>query len=80
MADAYDRFPDAVENEDFYIVKPGDTLEEIAERFLGKKNLWPVLAQINDLASCHAYPGTMLLLHPEGLEPEFFGKTKKERK
>ncbi|MBO5970710.1 MAG: peptidoglycan-binding protein [Clostridia bacterium] len=64
-------YEDAVENEDYYIVKQWDTLWDIAERFLGDGNLFPLLQQINGMGnSTTIYPGTVILLHPEGLEPE----------
>lgn len=64
-------YEEAKENEDYYIVKQYDTLWGIAERFLGNGSLYPLLQQINGMGnSTTVYPGTMLLLHPEGLEPE----------
>ena len=61
---------DAVENEDYYIVKYGDSLWSIAERFLGNGSLYPLIKQANCMTSDYIYPGMMLILHPEGLEPE----------
>jgi len=63
-------YEDAVEGEDYYIVKQYDTLWGIAERFLGDGSLFPLLQQINGLTGTNILPGMMLLLHPEGLEPE----------
>lgn len=63
-------YEDAKENEDYYIVKRGDTLWGIAERFLGGGYLYPLLQQLNGLTGTTVYPGMMLILHPEGLEPE----------
>ena len=64
-------YEDAVENEDFYIVKQYDTLWGIAERFLGNGGLYPLIQQLNGMGqSTYVYPGMMLLLHPEGQEPE----------
>jgi len=57
-------------DEDVYIVKPGDTMESIAEEFLGNPNLFPLLAQLNGVDNETIRPGMELLLHPEGLEPE----------
>ena len=64
-------YEDAKENEDYYIVKQGDSLWDIAERFLGDGYLYRLLQQINGMGdSTTVYPGMVLLLHPEGLEPE----------
>lgn len=64
-------YPGAVENEDYYIVKPGDTLLGIAERFIGNAWEYPLLTQINDLDKDKPLKvGTVLLLHPAGLEKE----------
>lgn len=63
-------YEDAKENEDYYIVKQGDSLWDIAERFLGSGSLFPLLQQINGLTDTNILPGMVLLLHPEGLEPE----------
>lgn len=68
-------YEDAVENEDYYIVKYGDSLWSIAERFLGNGSLYPLIKQANCMTSDYIYPGMMLLLHPEGLEPETGGDT-----
>ena len=61
---------DAVENEDYYIVKYGDSLWSIAERFLGHGSLYPLIKQANSMTSDYIYPGMMLLLHPATTEPE----------
>lgn len=61
-------YEDAVENEDYYIVKYGDSLSSIAERFLGAWNLYPLIKQANCMTSDDIYPGMMLLLHPEEQE------------
>ena len=63
-------YEDAVENEDYYIVKYGDSLWSIAERFLGAGNLYPLIKQANCMTSDYIYPGMMLLLHPEEQEQE----------
>jgi len=62
-------YPGAVENRDYYVVKDGDTLREIAKRFLGGRDLYPLLKEINLLDGNEIEPGMVLLLHPEGLEP-----------
>lgn len=54
-------------NEDYYVVKEGDTLDAIAERFLGK-GLAPLLTQLNGVNEKNIHPGMVLLLHPEGCE------------
>lgn len=61
---------EAKEGEDYYIVKKGDSLWSIAERFLGSGTLYPLLQQLNGMTGTKVYPGTMILLHPEELEPE----------
>lgn len=66
-------YPGAVVNEDFYVVKDGDTLESIAEEFLGA-GLTPLLTQLNGVNEKNIHPGMVLLLHPEGCE-----KTAKEK-
>ena len=58
-------YPGAVENEDYYIVKDGDTLGSIAEEFLGNSTLFPLLTQINGVTASALTPNTVLLLHPE---------------
>lgn len=63
-------YPGAVEGEDYYIVRPCDTLEGIADMFLGDASLTPLLRQLNGLKDDIVKPGTALLLHPEGLERE----------
>lgn len=63
-------YPGAVEGEDYYIPRPCDTLEGIADMFLGGAELAPLLAQLNGLRDGKAIPGVPILLHPEGLEPE----------
>lgn len=63
-------YEDAKENEDYYIVKYGDSLWSIAERFLGNGSLYPLIKQANCMTSDYIYPGMMLLLHPEGQEKE----------
>lgn len=60
-------YPGAVVNEDFYVVKDGDTLESIAEEFLGA-GLTPLLTQLNGVNEKNIHPGMVLLLHPEGCE------------
>lgn len=67
-------YEDAIENEDFYIVQKGDTLWGIAEQFLGDGTLYKLIQQINGMGnSTMVFPGMMLLLHPEGLDPETGG-------
>lgn len=61
-------YPGAVVNEDFYVVKDGDTLESIAKEFLGKEGLYPLLTQLNGVNEKTLQPGMVLLLHPEGCE------------
>ena len=61
---------EAVENEDYYIVKYGDSLWSIAERFLGNGSLYPLIKQLNSMTSDYIYPGMMLILHPASAEPE----------
>lgn len=58
-------YPGAVENEDYYVSKAGDTLEGIAEEFLGEKYLHPLLTQLNGVTTDSLKPGAVLLLHPE---------------
>lgn len=69
-----DVYPGAVEGEDYYIVRPCDTLEGIADMFLGDPKLTPLLRQINGLKDDRVAPGTPILLHPEGLESESINK------
>lgn len=57
----------AIENEDYYVVKSGDTLASIAEEFLGE-GLAPLLVQLNGVDDTTLQPGMVLLLHPEGCE------------
>ena len=57
----------AIENEDYYVVKEGDTLDAIAERFLGE-GLAPLLTQLNGVNGKNIHPGMVLLLHPDGCE------------
>lgn len=59
-----------MENEDYYVVKKGDTLESIALEFLGDANLSPLLKQINTVPDGELRDGLVLLLHPIGLEQE----------
>lgn len=54
----------ARENEDYYVVKEGDTLESIADRFLGI-GLAPLLTQLNGVDENTIKPGMRLWLHPE---------------
>ena len=69
-------YEDAKAGEDYYIVQKGDTLWGIAERFLGDGTLYKLIQQINSMGnSTMVYPGMMLLLHPEGLEPETGGSS-----
>lgn len=56
--------------EDYCIVQEGDTLETIAERYLGDRMLVPLLLQINDIPDVELPTGMKLLLHPTGLEKE----------
>ena len=63
-----------MENEDYYIVRDGDTLESIAERFLGR-GLAPLLTQINGIDGGDLRPGMTILLHPNGLEQEKINRT-----
>ena len=58
-------YPGAVEDDDFYVVRDGDILGEIAERFLGDSSLTPLLTQLNGVTDADLTPGTVLLLHPE---------------
>lgn len=57
----------AIENEDYYVVEEGDTLDAIAERFLGE-GLAPLLTQLNGVNEKNIHPGMVLLLHPDGCE------------
>lgn len=54
----------ARKNEDYYVVKEGDTLESIADRFLGI-GLAPLLTQLNGVDENTIKPGMRLWLHPE---------------
>jgi FOG: LysM repeat len=54
----------ARENQDYYVVKEGDTLESIADRFLGV-GLAPLLTQLNGVDENTIKPGMRLWLHPE---------------
>ena len=54
----------ARENQDYYVVKEGDTLESIADRFLGV-GLAPLLTQLNGVNENTIKPGMRLWLHPE---------------
>ena len=54
----------ARENEDYYVVKEGDTLESIADRFLGV-GLAPLLTQLNGVDENTIKLGMRLWLHPE---------------
>lgn len=54
-------------NEDYYVVEKGDTIESIADRFLGD-GLAPLLVQLNGVDNDSLMPGMTLLLHPEGCE------------
>ena len=56
--------------EDYCIVQQGETLESIAERYLGSKSLTPLLRQINEIPGGVLTTGMRLLLHPTGLEKE----------
>lgn len=58
----------AIESEDYYVVKEGDTLASIAEEFLGEAYLSPLLTQLNGVNEKNIHPGMVLLLHPEGCE------------
>lgn len=58
-------YPGAVENEDYYVTKWGDTLWGIAEEFLGNGYLHPLLTQLNGVTAETLKPGMVLLLHPE---------------
>lgn len=55
--------------QDYCIVNRGDTLESIAEKYLGSRKLVPLLKELNDVSD-PLVPGSLLWLHPEGLEPE----------
>lgn len=57
--------------EDYCIVQQGETLESIAERYLGDKALVPLLRQLNDIPDGVLEEGMKLLLHPPGLEKEY---------
>lgn len=54
---------------DYCIVQCGDTLESVAEKYLGSQNLVPLLTELNDVSD-PLVPGSLLWLHPDGLEPE----------
>lgn len=56
--------------EDYIIAHSGDTLEDIAERYLGDRNLAPLLRQINTIPEMGVYGGQKILLHPYGLKKE----------
>jgi len=58
---------EAIVNVDYYVVKEGDTLDAIADRFLGE-GLAPLLVQLNGVNEKNILPGMVLLLHPEGCE------------
>lgn len=58
----------AIENEDYYVVKEGDTMESIAEEFLGGAYLHPLLTQLNGVNEKNIHPGMVLWLHPDGCE------------
>lgn len=58
-------YPGAVENEDYCIVRDGDTMESIAEEFLGADYLYPLLTQLNGVDETTLQPGMALMLHPE---------------
>ena len=66
-----------IEGEDFCRGRPGDTIEGIAELYLGNPNLWPLLAQINKIPDTGIEEGMTLLLHPVGQEKEYTGKARK---
>ena len=57
------------EGVDFCVVQCGDTLESIAEKYLGSPQLVPLLRELNSVTD-PLVPGSLLWLHPEGLEPE----------
>lgn len=57
-------------DEDYCIVRRGDTPETIAERYLGDKALVPLLRQLNDIPDGVLEEGMKLLLHPPGLKKE----------
>lgn len=57
------------EGVDFCIVQCGDTLAGIAEKYLGSPRLVQLLTELNDVTE-PLIPGTVLWLHPDGLEPE----------
>lgn len=58
-------YPGAVENDDYCIVRDGDTLESIAEKYLGESFMYPLLTQLNGVYEETLQPGMVLLLHPE---------------
>ena len=58
-----------IKSDGFYVVRVGDTMESIAERFLGD-GLAPLLRQLNGIDDGDLRPGMTILLHPEGLAPE----------
>lgn len=57
------------EGVDFCIVQSGDTLAGIADKYLGSPMLVPLLRELNSVTD-PLVPGSLLWLHPEGLEPE----------
>ena len=54
----------AKEDKDYYVVKEGDTLDALADRFLGV-GLAPLLTQLNGVDENTIKPGMRLWLHPE---------------
>lgn len=62
-------FPPGVE---VYIIKPGDTLWDLARRFLGNPYLWPQLWERNQyIRDAHwIYPGDPLIIGPKPAELE----------
>lgn len=56
--------------EDYCVVREGDTLESIAEKYLGDSSLAPLLRQINYISPDGIAPGNHILLHPIGLDRE----------
>lgn len=71
QGEAYEApYPGAVENEDYYVTKWGDTLWGIAEEFLGDGNLYPLLTQLNGVTAETLKPGMVILLHPEDMDED----------
>lgn len=56
--------------DDYCFARAGQTLEDIAEQYLGDRSLAPLLKQINTIPEMGVYAGQKILLHPIGLEKE----------